>query len=577
MRNLFINIKKVYKYGKNNKFNLAMEVIGSLLSLAIGIGLPLLAANQIVELTDNLWEQLIYISLIIFTVNILHKFTILLIRKNTQIFRTCVVKNIQLDLSNEMLKMSQRDLESNSTGSFIQRIVKDTDQMANLFTVGMGHLTGFLSNVGVFIAVFVINWKVFMFYLFVTITLTILNIIKTKKIGVKDKIFRESSEKLTSTTNELVRGMKDIKMLNAKNGIINLFTSDINDYNFKFCDMRNVDIKYNLITGILSSVYELLLIMLLISLIINDNLSVALAIALFNYKTNVMINFMEKVSLLINETKNFNISCERVFHIIENSKYEKEKFGNEKIKLFKGNVKFSDVEFSYEDNKVLNKLSFEIKEGSLVGLVGKSGEGKTTIFNLLCKLYNVGDNQIYLDNIDINRLNEESIRNNITIINQSPYIFNMSIKDNLKLVKNNITQKEIEEACELACLKDFVEKLPNKYDTILGEGGIKLSGGERQRLAIARAFIQKTKLILFDEATSALDNDTQSKIQNAISNLKGKFTVIVIAHRLSTIRDCDSIMLINNGIIEEVGTHSELLKNSKIYKKLCEKDMDFDN
>ncbi len=573
MKELFRNIKKVYKYGKNNKFNLAMEIVGSLLSLAIGIGLPLLAANQIVKLTDNLWEQLIYISIIIFAVNILHKFTIVLIRKNTQIFRTSVVKNIQLDLSSEMLKISQEDIEANSTGSFIQRIIKDTDQMANLFTVGMGHLTGFLSNVGVFIAVFIINWKVFIFYLLVTITLTILNISKTKKFGVKDKIYRESSEKLTSTTNELVRGMKDIKMLNAKKGMINLFATDINDYNYKFCDMRNVDIRYNLIIGILTSIYELLLILLLIYLITKDNLSVALAIALFNYKTNVMINFMEKVSLLINETKNFNISCERVFHILENNKYEKEKFGKEKITNFKGSVKFSEVNFSYGKKTVLNSLSFEIEEGSLVGLVGKSGEGKTTIFNLLCKLYNVNDNQIYLDNIDINKLSEDSIRGNITIINQNPYIFNMSIRDNLKLVKNNITQKEIEEACNLACLKDFIEKLPNKYETILGEGGVKLSGGERQRLAIARAFIQKTKLILFDEATSALDNDTQSEIQKAIHNLKGNFTVIVIAHRLSTIRDCDNIMLINGGKIEDSGTHSELLSSSKIYKKLCEKDI----
>ena len=156
---------------------------------------------------------------------------------------------------------------------------------------------------------------------------------------------------------------------------------------------------------------------------------------------------------------------------------------------------------------------------------------------------------------------------------QNPYIFNMSIRANLKLVKSTVTDKEIEEACKLACLDDYIESLPNKYDTIVGEGGVNLSGGQRQRLAIARALVQNTKIILFDEATSALDNETQSKIQKAIDNLKGDYTIIIIAHRLSTIVNCDKIFVLENGKISDEGKHQELLKSNKYYKKLCETEL----
>ena len=170
--------------------------------------------------------------------------------------------------------------------------------------------------------------------------------------------------------------------------------------------------------------------------------------------------------------------------------------------------------------------------------------------------------------MDIKELDEDSIRGNITIISQNPYIFNMSIKDNLKLVQSNVTDSEIVNACKLACLDEFIETLPNKYDTVVGEGGISLSGGQKQRLAIARALIQKTEIILFDEATSALDNETQSKIQDAIDNMKNEYTILMIAHRLSTIKNADRIFYIENGRVLAEGSHEELLKSCIEYKKL---------
>lgn len=199
--------------------------------------------------------------------------------------------------------------------------------------------------------------------------------------------------------------------------------------------------------------------------------------------------------------------------------------------------------------------------------------GKTTIFNLLCKLYDIKSGEILIENENINDLDKDSIRGNITIISQEPYIFNLSIRDNLKLVKEDLTEDEMIEVCKIACLDEFIETLPNKYDTVLGENGVVLSGGQKQRLAIARAFVQKTKIILFDEATSALDNETQAEIRQAISNLKEEYTILIIAHRLSTIVNCDKIMILENGKINASGTHHELLKENSTYQTLYQTEI----
>ena len=217
-------------------------------------------------------------------------------------------------------------------------------------------------------------------------------------------------------------------------------------------------------------------------------------------------------------------------------------------------------------------MNFKIKANEIIGFVGPSGSGKTTIFNLISALERPDKGTITFDGVDINILDKKSIRGNLSVISQNAYIFNMSIMDNLKVIKESATEDEIKEACRLACLDEFIECLPNKYDTIVGEGGVTLSGGQKQRLAIARALLLKTEILLFDEATSALDNETQTKIQEAISNLKGEYTILIIAHRLSTVVNADEIFVINDGIVEATGNHKTLLKTSKTYKKLYEKE-----
>ncbi len=574
MKETFKYLKRVYNiYGKDNKRALIIIIIVSLFGIFTNIVLPLLSAKFIVSFTNSMWQQAIYMSFVILIIYGIEGIKILIIRKNNQIFRRGTVRNIQMSLGREILKLDQKTLDSNSSGTFIQRLTNDTEKMSKIFTNGMVIIIKFLSAIGSFIAVLIIDYHMFFYYLFAAIILSVLNYIKNKKVAVKDKEYRKESDKVAGLTGELVRGARDIKMLYAKESFMKNLDEKIIIQNEKNFEMRNIDMNYNLLIGYVKAILEFLTVVVLIYLISNNVFVVAVGIALFNYKNALLIHFMDIISELLEECKNFNISSERVFSIINNKEFTKEEFGNNKIDKIDGNFEFKNVTFGYNEKTVLDNISFKINSGTTTGIVGKSGAGKTTIFNLLCKLYNIKDGEILIDGNNINNLDEESIRGNITIISQNPYIFNMSIKDNLKLVKDNVTDKEIKNACKLACLDDYIETLPNKYDTVVGEGGVTLSGGQRQRLAIARALVQNTKIILFDEATSALDNETQSKIQTAIDNLRDDYTVIIIAHRLSTIVNCDNILVLEDGKITASGTHKKLIKSSEFYKKLCETEL----
>ncbi len=571
MKETFKNLKKVFrKYGREYKGTLIRNSIFSLFGIFTNICIPIFSAKFIINFTDSKFEQAIYMALIILVIYAIEIIKIMLIRRNNQILRRGIVKNIQMSLGREILRLEQTTLDSNSSGTFIQRLTGDTEKMSRIFTNGMVIIVKFLSALGSFIAILIIDWHMFIFYVCAALILSVLNYIKNEKVGEKDREYRKESDKVAGLTGELVRGARDIKMLYAKESFMKNLDEKIVIQNEKHFEMRNVDMTYNLFIGYIKIFLEFIAVLLLILLINNNTLSIAVAIALYNYRNTVLTNFRDIVSELLDECKNFNISAERVFAIVNNKEFKKEVFGDKTLGSIKGDFEFKNVSFGYNENLILKNLSFKIKNGSTTGIVGKSGSGKTTIFNLLCKLYNINDGEILIDGINIEELNEEAIRGNITIISQNPYIFNMSIKDNLRLVKSNVSDEEIVEACKTACLDDFIEILPNKYDTIVGEAGINLSGGQRQRLAIARALVQTTKIILFDEATSALDNATQQKIQTAIDNLKGNYTLIIIAHRLSTIINCDKIFILEDGKISAIGSHKELLKDNKYYRTLCE-------
>ena len=572
MKELFKNLKFAWKYVKGQKSKVIFVAIIGLIMAILGVIVPILSAQLIVNLTSNKLAQLLSIAIIIFLVEIFRNIIRCINDYLLNIIYRETFNNIQVSLGREMLRLKNKTLDSNSSGFFIQRLMGDTRNLSNIFNVINVNLADIICNIGVLVAVLIINFWFFLYMFLTVVVLFILTKLQYTAYYSSDKKFRNEEDNVSGFTGEVVRGARDIKMLHAENSFINVMNSKIKKLNQTRYKMLSVDRTYNLINDSVIDLSNLILIIIFIYFITNNLITIPMAIVIYNYSLkNVIVVYV--INDLLNCIQNFNLSAERIIDILDNNKFEKEKFGNVHLDKVDGNFEFKDVSFSYGNNKVLSNLSFKVNANSTVAFVGKSGAGKSTIFSLIDKMYEVDSGEILIDGVNINELDKDSIRDNITVINQNPYIFNLSIKDNLKLVKENLTDKEMVEACKMACLDDFINTLPDKYDTIVGEGGITLSGGQKQRLAIARALIQKTEIILFDEATSALDNETQKEIQQAINNMQGEYTILIIAHRLSTIIDSDRILFLNDGHIEAEGTHEELLENCPNYKHLYETEL----
>ena len=542
-----------------------------------GIIGPIVSAIIIAHLTNKAYYQIIIMAFVIFFIDSLYSLCIYFERiLANYIFRESV-SNLEIELGKEILKLDNKSIDDNSSGTFISRVTKDTSQLADIFNTLGPNLSQILKNVGIFIAVFIVNKTCF---IFLAVSTTITFLLDKKRVKIKnknDKKVRKKDEQATGFIGEMIRGVRDIKMLNSENSFINKLQRKIFDANDERYNTLKEDRIWQYFTNVTRDLTALGIIIILVYLISKDKITPTIALVIYYYSGNTSY-VTYSISQLLDSITDFNVSCSRVFSLLDNKEFKKEKFGKKHIDEIKGNFEFQNVTFSYKNNeKVLNNLSFKIKANETVAFVGKSGAGKTTIFNLLCMMYPNYKGKITIDGIDIKELDKDSIRGNITIISQNPYIFNLSIKENLQLVKENVTDEEIKEACRLACLDTFIDSLKDKYDTIVGEGGINLSGGQKQRLAIARALIQKTEIILFDEATSALDNETQEHIKKAIDNMKNEYTILIIAHRLSTIINSDRILFLNEGKIEAEGTHKELLKKCPEYKQLYESEIEKKN
>ena len=570
--NVKTNLKKTWKYIKSSKMNLVGYGAVSILEAIISAILPLLSAKVILNITNEAINQLVISALVVFSIEIIlyvmYYFKSFFYRR---IYQKTLI-NIQKSLAKEILNLEIAEIDKNSSGLFIDRLNKDTQDIAGLFMEYTYWISYIITNVGVLFTVFVLNKYLFVYALISSIVVFIINRKRITKQYEVQKELKALQESKTGLTSELVRGIRDIKVLNANNTILKQINEKIEETTKKEVKIINIRNFYNYIENNTRAISDLVFIIIGCFLYNKTLLTIPTFVIIYNYQSKIK-NLLTGIVQLSEYNKKFSVSANRVFEVIDNVKFKKEKFGNVEIKKLDGNIIFENVSFGYDKTKIINDMSFEIKPNERIAFVGKSGAGKTTIFNLITRLYKSNKGKILLDGNNINDLTCSTIRDNMSIITQNPYIFNFSIKENLLMAKENATMKEIREACKMACIDDYIMSLPDKYNTMVGENGVILSGGQKQRIAIARALLMKTEIILFDEATSALDNETQSKIQEAINNLKGEYTILIVAHRLSTIIDSDRIFVVEDGKIVDSGSHRELLKKSEIYKNLYNKDL----
>lgn len=496
---------------------------------------------------------------------VIHKANSILYKEESKLTR-----KLGFETYKKALNLPAVAYEKNSSGEIINRITNDADTLSFSFGRLLKMVSSLIASFIIIIYIFVNSWIVGIEILIIVL---ILLLIVKKYSPISKEIHKErkkEQDRFTSLTNESIRGIREIKTLGIKKNLINSVTEIIKNIYKKSEDEINIQKSLNMKTSFLKTILECGVFATCIILLYYNKTSLTFFVA--------MTYYIYRYTWLIEEINDFtqtyqkvNVSLSRVNDILENRLYKDETFGSKELPNIKGIIEFKNVTFSYPDEEnILKNFNIKIEPNKKIAIVGASGQGKSTIFNLLTRIFDANEGEILIDNINIKDLKEYELRKHISIIRQEPFVFNRTIKENFELINENITLKQIRKCTKMAYLDDYIMSLPKKYDTILGEGGVNLSGGQKQRLSIARTLSKGSKIILFDEATSALDNNSQEYIKKTIDNLIKDHTIIIVAHRLSTIIDADIIYVVEKGKLLASGTHKELLKTNKIYKKLYE-------
>ena len=478
-------------------------------------------------------------------------------------------KSITKDLYTKIDSLPAIAFERIGVGEFINRLSSDTDRimtlLSKLIKLFLRSVVAIFAVILAFNISYIVGIEVLLFAVVMGITANYYY----PKIKKVQKEIKKESDKYVKVATENITGIREIKSLGIKGNIEKMMFASIDTlFNHSRENAKN-EINYYAINNLLYFFLQFVIIVTCGYFFIQGNIvySVFIMMETYLWRIDMVVESLSDFGVNFNKV---SVSLSRINDLLENRLYQDEQFGDKKLVNTKGIIKFNNVKFRYseEEDYTLKGLSMEIKPYKKIAIVGKSGNGKSTIFNLLLRYFDSTKGNITIDGIDIKDLTEESLRKNVSIIRQSPFLFNMSIIDNFRLVKPKATLKEIRMVCKEAYIDDYIMNLKDKYKTIIGEGGVNLSGGQKQRLAIARTLLLNTKIILFDEATSALDNESQEYIKKTIDDLVKNHTIIIVAHRLSTIVDADEINIIEKGKLKAKGTHKELLKQCDTYQKL---------
>ena len=486
-----------------------------------------------------------------------------------------ITKILQFQVMKSIIEADSQIVDNKHSGKFISHLTFDVGMITNLVSTVILNLTkDTFTLIGLLGVMFYQNWRLALF----AIIMIPLASFAARSLGKRmGKVTTEAADRageLTSYLLEIFKNHKIIKIFQKENFEFSRTEKFINNLKEKVIKIQTVLVRASPIMEILTGFMIAGLIFYSGKLILKNELDIN---SFFSFLAAMMLAYQPIRSLA---TLNMGIhqglaAAKRILPIIDmkNQIIETEKPNNLEIK--KGEIRFNKVRFKYNDDErdVLKSIDLTISGGEMTSVVGHSGAGKSTILNLIPRFYDSNSGDILIDDQSIYKSKIFSLRSNISLVNQDTTLFDDTIKNNIAYAKLDASEDEIFEAAKLSFCDEFINKLPNKFDTIIGENGIRLSGGEKQRLSIARAMLKKSKIILLDEATSSLDAETESKIQEAIKFLTKNRTTLVIAHRLSTIMNSNKIYVVDDGKIAAEGNHQELIKSSEIYKNFYEKQL----
>jgi subfamily B ATP-binding cassette protein MsbA len=485
-----------------------------------------------------------------------------------------IITNIQILMAKKFLLSDMSLITKKHSGNYLSNFTNDVGVLFGVLTgVVVTLFKETLTLIALLGLMFYHDWQLSMLAIVMIPIAALSSKNIGKKMGKKVNISLEAQDKFMRFLSELIKGSWLIKIYQKEEYELKKISIIIDE---KFKAVRKVE-QTRLGSGPIMEIISAIAIAIVVFFAGYRSMQGAITLGEFvSFLAALMLAYQPVRALAgINIGLQEGITAaKRVYEIIDqkNEIYQDENAPS--LKLKNATIEFKNINFAYPDGtQALRNLSAKIEGGTKVGLVGISGSGKTTFLNLIPRFYNLKNGSILIDNQNINDINLSSLRKEISLVSQDVILFDDTIRANILYGNEFASNEEIIKACKFAAAQDFVEKLPNKYETIIGENGIKLSGGQKQRLSIARAILKNSSIILLDEATSSLDSESESVIQKAIENLTKNKTTIIIAHRLSTVMNCDKILVFENGKIIEEGKHEFLVNNSSIYKKLYEKQI----
>ena len=570
-------LKRLYKdYSKKFLKKILISVFFSVLVAGSTASIAWLLDPAIKKIFIDKDQTLILIIPIFIVISFTIKGLSLYFAKATMISVGEEIKKIlQFDMISSLIKADTKLIDKKHSGKFISNLTFDVSHITNLLSDAILVFSkDSLTLIGLLIVMFYQNWKLSL----ISIIMIPLASIVAKSLGKRmGKVVTEAQENsgfLNTYLIEIFKNHKLIKIFQKENYEINRADSHIEKLKDKNKKIRIVYVRISPIMETFTGIMIAILIYYSGKLIFNNEININ---NFFSFLAAMMLAYQPVKSLAtINMAINQGLSAaRRILPIIDKENSIVEKNNSTDLTVKNGTIKFENVSFKYntEEKKVLKSINIELEGGKMTALVGHSGSGKSTILNLIPRFYNIIEGDIKIDDQSIYDTKIFSLRKNISLVSQDTTLFDDTIKNNIAYANLDATNEEIIEAAKLSYSEEFINDLPKKYETIIGENGVRLSGGEKQRISIARALLKKSPIILLDEATSSLDSETEEKIQEAINILTKNRTTLVIAHRLTTILGSNKIYVIDNGLIDSFGNHENLMKNSSLYKNYYDKQI----